>query len=112
MGGKRVFLDDIEQQIIKMHREGKCLCEIAETFNIGMETIRRRLRQHGYSNMRSFNRPGYEFYCRWCCKKVVVDPQTGDHRTVFCSASCEKKYWKHPNRFGTGTRLIKRVNNK
>lgn len=70
MGGKRVFIDDIEQQIIQMHREGKCLCEIAETFNIGMETIRRRLRQHGYSNMRSFIRPGYEFYCRWCGKKL------------------------------------------
>ena len=109
MGGKRVFLDNIEQQIIRMYREGKSLCEIAEAFNIGMETIRKRLNMLGYRNTRSFNRPGYEFYCRFCGKKCVVDPNTGDHRTVFCSESCEKKYWKHPNRFGTGTRLIKRA---
>lgn len=36
-----------------------------------------------------------EFNCRQCCKTVFVsDPK--DRRTIFCSATCEKKYWKHP----------------
>ena len=90
MYGKKFDWQKYETQIIAMHREGKSLSEIAEAFNIGMETVRRRLRMHGYSGMRSFNRPGYDFYCRWCGVHVVVDPQTGDHRTVFCCEKCEK----------------------
>lgn len=36
-----------------------------------------------------------EFYCRDCGKKVRTDGKL-DRRTTFCSASCEKKFWRHP----------------
>lgn len=35
----------------------------------------------------------YEFECRNCgCHVVVTDP--ADHRSVYCSAACERSYWR------------------
>ena len=36
-----------------------------------------------------------EFGCRFCGKTVYVSDKN-DRRKVFCSVTCEKKYWKHP----------------
>lgn len=35
------------------------------------------------------------FYCRQC-KRLVEVYDKNDRRTVFCTHSCEKKYWRHP----------------
>lgn len=37
-----------------------------------------------------------EFWCMECYSHIVVTDRK-DKRTVFCSASCEKKFWKHPH---------------
>lgn len=38
------------------------------------------------------------FWCRMCGKEVrVTDPK--DKRTVFCCQPCERKYWKHADRY-------------
>lgn len=42
--------------------------------------------------------PIREFDCRTCGKHVNV-VEASDKRTVFCCASCEKKYWKHAYRY-------------
>ena len=39
--------------------------------------------------------PSIEFRCSKCGRKVVTEAGK-DHRTRFCSAECEKKYWRHP----------------
>lgn len=53
-----------------------------------------------------FHRPLPDFDCRYCGKHVYVDAQNGDKRTVFCSHECEKKWWRHPRDYGTGTRVV------
>lgn len=40
--------------------------------------------------------PSIIFDCAFCGKTVVTENGTGDRRTRFCSAICEKKYWRHP----------------
>ena len=40
--------------------------------------------------------PSITFDCAFCGKTVVTEDGTGDRRTRFCSAVCEKKYWRHP----------------
>ena len=35
------------------------------------------------------------FTCAKCGRLVVVD-EKHDRRTRFCSAECEKRYWRHP----------------
>ena len=39
--------------------------------------------------------PIREFYCKDCNARVLIG-DTQDRRTVFCSRSCERKYWKKP----------------
>lgn len=39
--------------------------------------------------------PIRSFYCRKCGKLVEIY-FSDDRRTVFCTRSCEKKYWRHP----------------
>lgn len=34
-----------------------------------------------------------DFYCRHCGTHVMVVDED-DHRTVFCTPQCEKKYWR------------------
>lgn len=36
------------------------------------------------------------FECRQCGKSITTADTFKDKRQVFCSASCEKKYWRHP----------------
>lgn len=36
-----------------------------------------------------------EFDCSQCGRRIRVETPD-DKRTRFCSASCEKKYWRHP----------------
>lgn len=36
------------------------------------------------------------FRCAKCGRRVETDPKARDMRTRFCSAECEKKYWRHP----------------
>ena len=36
------------------------------------------------------------FQCAKCGKTVVTDPESRDRRSRFCSAECEKRYWRHP----------------
>lgn len=36
------------------------------------------------------------FACAKCGKTVVTEPSRRDKRSRFCSARCEKKYWRHP----------------
>lgn len=38
------------------------------------------------------------FECRRCGAPVLVD-RRDDHRTVFCSAYCEREYWRHRSRY-------------
>lgn len=35
------------------------------------------------------------FRCAHCRRLIVTDPERGDKRFRFCSASCEKSYWRH-----------------
>lgn len=53
---------------------------------------------------REFSRILPSFNCR-CCGRTVV-PEKGDRRTVFCSKQCEKKYWRHPKDYKTGTHIV------
>lgn len=42
--------------------------------------------------------PGYpsiQFNCSQCGRTVVTDG-VKDQRTRFCSAQCEKRFWRHP----------------
>lgn len=39
-----------------------------------------------------------EFDCRCCGDRVLVD-RRDDHRTVYCSARCEREYWRHRDRY-------------
>lgn len=43
-----------------------------------------------YSNKTVFPR---QFECRYCGELVEV-VERADHRTVYCSARCEKQYWR------------------
>ena len=44
-----------------------------------------------------------EFYCRHCGKRVyVVDKK--DHRSTYCSAQCERAYWRDVTKYGNGSR--------
>lgn len=38
------------------------------------------------------------FECR-CCGDTVNVTETSDHRTVYCSAYCEREYWRHRSRY-------------
>ena len=40
--------------------------------------------------------PSITFRCAKCGKLVVTEDGTSDKRSRFCSAVCEKKYWRHP----------------
>ena len=40
-------------------------------------------------------RDSIEFECTNCGKHVVTDPDAYDKRSRFCSARCEKQYWRH-----------------
>lgn len=40
--------------------------------------------------------PSVTFNCSQCGRTVVTDGAR-DKRTRFCSASCEKKFWRHPH---------------
>lgn len=37
----------------------------------------------------------FRFNCAQCDREVVVI-DIDDHRSRFCSSTCEKKYWRHP----------------
>ena len=39
-----------------------------------------------------------EFDCKMCGHRVVVTERS-DHRMCFCSEHCEKRYWKHADRY-------------
>ena len=39
--------------------------------------------------------PSISFDCAKCGRHVVTDGRR-DMRTRFCSAACEKRYWRHP----------------
>ncbi|WP_163546667.1 hypothetical protein [Granulicatella sp. zg-ZJ] len=39
-----------------------------------------------------------EFICKKCGKKVVTLEGLLDRRTVFCSALCSRRYWRHSTR--------------
>ncbi len=47
--------------------------------------------------------PAITFSCAKCGKVVTTEPGTGDRRMRFCSAVCEKKYWRHPHWERKGT---------
>lgn len=49
--------------------------------------------------------PSIIFSCSQCGKTVVTEEGSGDMRTRFCSASCEKKFWKHPHWENPSTRI-------
>ena len=42
--------------------------------------------------------PSVTFTCAYhkCGRTVVTEEGSGDMRTRFCSASCERKFWRHP----------------
>lgn len=42
-----------------------------------------------------------DFVCKRCGETVIVDSRE-DHRTVFCSAYCEREYWRHRSRYDRG----------
>lgn len=48
--------------------------------------------------------PSIIFNCSQCGKTVVTEEGSGDMRSRFCSASCEKKFWRHPHWENTSTR--------
>lgn len=50
---------------------------------------------HKDPNYQLHQYPSITFTCAKCGRTVVTDGDR-DHRTRFCSASCEKKYWRHP----------------
>ncbi len=39
-----------------------------------------------------------DFACKRCGETVFVDSRD-DHRTVFCSAYCEREFWRHQSRY-------------
>ncbi len=39
-----------------------------------------------------------EFNCK-CCNRRVVVIEAKDKRCVFCSQVCEKRYWKHRDKY-------------
>lgn len=41
--------------------------------------------------------PSITFNCSQCGKEVTTEEGSKDMRTRFCSASCEKKFWRHPH---------------
>ena len=43
-----------------------------------------------------FRWPSVTFACAKCGRVVTTAPGPVDKRTRFCSAECEKKYWRHP----------------
>lgn len=49
--------------------------------------------------------PSITFSCSQCGKVVVTDNGSSDKRTRFCSASCEKKFWRHPHWENPSTRI-------
>lgn len=50
------------------------------------------------------NDPSVTFVCAKCGRVVVTEPERGDRRTRFCSAECEKRYWRHPETEGRNLR--------
>lgn len=48
--------------------------------------------------------PSITFSCSQCGKTVVTEEGSGDMRTRFCCASCERKFWKHPHWENPSTR--------
>lgn len=40
--------------------------------------------------------PSIAFQCARCGRTVVTEEGSRDMRTRFCSAVCEKKFWRHP----------------
>ena len=53
-------------------------------------------------NMNDEN-PSITFTCAQCGKVVVTESGTGDRRSRFCSAICERRYWRHPHWEREGT---------
>lgn len=49
--------------------------------------------------------PSVTFRCSQCGKTVVTEEGSHDKRTRFCSASCEKKFWRHPHWENPSTRI-------
>lgn len=49
--------------------------------------------------------PSITFQCAQCGKTVTTEGGTGDKRTRFCCASCEKKFWRHPHWENPSTRI-------
>jgi DNA-directed RNA polymerase subunit RPC12/RpoP/endogenous inhibitor of DNA gyrase (YacG/DUF329 family) len=49
--------------------------------------------------------PSVTFSCSHCGKTVVTESGSGDMRTRFCSAVCEKKFWRHPHWENTSNRI-------
>ncbi len=58
-------------------------------------------RKHKDAAQRHF--PSVAFNCSQCGRVVVTDG-IRDRRTRFCSAQCEKKFWRHPHWENTATR--------
>lgn len=49
--------------------------------------------------------PSIIFQCSQCGRTVITEGGTGDMRTKFCSAVCEKKFWRHPPWENTSSRI-------
>lgn len=56
-------------------------------------------------NKEKIKYPSITFSCSQCGKTVVTEEGSGDMRTRFCSASCEKKFWRHPHFENPSTRM-------
>ncbi len=41
--------------------------------------------------------PSVTFNCSQCGRTVVTEEGNQDMRSRFCSASCERKFWRHPH---------------
>ena len=60
----------------------------------------KRIRYAQESLMKSRDIPR-EFRCRCCDAPVLVDDPL-DRRTVFCLPICNRRYWRHPERYRRG----------
>lgn len=59
-----------------------------------VECGNRYRKEHGEEVQKAW--PSITFNCGHCGRLVVTEEGAKDKRTRFCSASCEKKYWRHP----------------
>lgn len=77
----------------------KCL-ECGEEFTpLAVNQIycsRRCGRTYWRKNREKMKYPSITFSCAQCGRTVVTEEGGKDKRTRFCSAQCEKKYWRHP----------------